>query len=275
MVAMNDDKRDLPIGVFDSGLGGLTVVRELRRQLPSETILYLGDSARVPYGTRSAATVIRYAEKCSSFLMNQGLKMLAVACNTASAVALPSLRRAAEVPVLGVIAAGARAVTATGAHRVGVIGTQGTIRSQAYRRRIGELAPDCQVIEQPAPLFVPLAEEGWTEGEVPELVASRYLSPLVQEKIEVLLLGCTHYPLLLSSIRKTLTRLGSAARVIDSATAMTDQVRQTLEQNNLRSTRSVPGALTCYVTDVPDTFQESAARFLGEAIADVNQVDIL
>lgn len=272
---MRIEKSELPIGVFDSGLGGLTVVREMRRRLPHETILYLGDSARVPYGTRSPATVLRYAKKCSNFLLGEGLKMLAVACNTASSVALPALRADTDLPVLGVIEAGARAVAAAGAKKIGVIGTQGTVNSRAYPQKIGELLQGCQVIQRPAPLFVPLAEEGWTEGEVPELVARRYLEPLVRENIDVLLLGCTHYPLLMATIRATLVSLGSEARVIDSATAMTDQVKETLAKHNLQSPGGQKGQLTCYVTDLPDTFQESAGRFLGEHIADVRQVDIL
>ncbi len=271
---MTNDLKNLPIGVFDSGLGGLTVVQAIRRALPGERILYLGDSARVPYGTRSAGTVVRYAEKCSEFLTGQGLKMLAVACNTASAVALPALRAESRMPVLGVIAAGARAVTSNGATRVGVIGTAGTIRSGAYLREIEALDPTCEVHQQAAPLFVPLAEEGWTEGEVPLLAARRYLEPLVRANIEVLLLGCTHYPLLVKSIAQALHKLDSDARVVDSASAMAAEIKRVLDERDILSDETKGGDLNCFVTDLPDSFEVVATRFLGEKPDRVVEVDI-
>jgi glutamate racemase len=266
--------KDLPIGVFDSGLGGLTVVQEVRRLLPEERIAYLGDSARVPYGTRSAQTVVRYAQKCAAFLFSQGLKALAVACNTASAVALPTLNAESKVPVLGVITAGARAVAASGAKRVGIIGTAGTIRSGAYLREIAAAAPDCEVFQQPAPLFVPLAEEGWVDGELPVLAAMRYLKPLADADIEVLLLGCTHYPLLVSPIAQALKNLDRDIRIIDSATAMAADVERALEENGIRRDRGVEGDLVCFVTDLPASFEEVATRFLGGPPGDVREVDI-
>lgn len=271
---MKQDFKDLPIGVFDSGLGGLTVVREMQKALPSERIVYLGDSARVPYGTRSKETVVRYAQKCSSFLAKKGLKMLAVACNTASAVALPTLRSESETPVLGVITAGARAAIAANAKRIGVIGTTGTVNSGAYLKEISKLAPDCSVFQQPAPLFVPLAEEGWTEGEVPFLAATRYLKPLVKEGIEVLLLGCTHYPLLKSCIEESLKKLGSRATVIDSATAMTTDITSELKRLDLLRDHIFEGSLNCYVTDLPSSFEQVATRFLGSRPKEVQVVDI-
>ncbi|MDJ0762710.1 MAG: glutamate racemase [Myxococcota bacterium] len=271
---MTQALQERPIGVFDSGLGGLTVVREMRRYLPGEHIIYLGDSARVPYGTRSASTVVRYAQKCAAFLVSQGLKMLAVACNTASAVALPTLRAETQVPVLGVIAAGARSVAAHDAQRVGVIGTAGTIQSGAYAREIAALAPHCQVFLQPAPLFVPLAEEGWIEGDVPVLAATRYLKPLADAQIEVLLLGCTHYPLLVSPIKQALKNLNSKAAVVDSATAMTAQIDRTLTDQDLARTGTSLGTLTCFVTDLPASFEDMATRFLGEGPDQVAVVDI-
>lgn len=266
-----------PIGVFDSGLGGLTVVREIRRRLPAEKIVYLGDSARVPYGTRSPETVIRYARKCAAFLDTRDLKLLVVACNTASSVALPALRDDRDVPVLGVITAGARAMAQTGSSIVGVIGTAGTIRSNAYAREIELLAPKVSVHQVPAPLFVPLAEEGWTAGQVPLLAAERYLAPLVDQGVETLLLGCTHYPLLTGTIREALGNLGSQARIIDSATAMTADVEATLATGDMRrQAADDAGSLTCCVTDLPQSFQEVASRFLGETdpLRDVEVVDI-
>jgi glutamate racemase len=271
------DLGDRPIGVFDSGLGGLTVVREIRRQLPGERIVYLGDSARVPYGTRSAQTVIRYARKCSDFLDTLGLKLLVVACNTASSVALPALREDRDVPVLGVITAGARAAVASGAKSVGVIGTLGTIGSNAYTAEIEQLSPETVVHQAPAPLFVPLAEEGWIDGDVPRLAAERYLAPLVEHRIGTLLLGCTHYPLLAGVIGQALANLGSDAAIIDSATAMTHDVKRCLDSDGLRRSAALgDGGLTCYVTDLPGSFREVAGRFLGDtsALSDVEVVDI-
>ncbi len=269
------DTRDLPIGVFDSGLGGLTVVREIRRRLPAETILYLGDNARVPYGTKSAATIERYAANCTRFLLDKGLKLLVVACNTASAVALPTLEKMTDVPVLGVISAGARAVTASAVARIGVIGTQSTISSNAYPEHIARLNPKCQVFQKAAPLFVPLAEEGWTEGEVPLSIATHYLDSLVAEEIDVLLLGCTHYPLLRSSVTRALRNLDSKAKVVDSATVMAADVEAQLKEKKLETSRQKLGPLTCFVTDLPSSFEEVASRFLGEKPEQTIAVDIV
>lgn len=269
------ERAGLPIGVFDSGLGGLTVVREIRRRLPAEDIVYLGDSARVPYGTRSAETVIGYAWKCSRFLVDQGLKMLVVACNTASAVALPSLRDRLDVPVLGVISAGARAaVAASTGGRIGVIGTAGTIASGSYPREIAALDEDAEVHQNPAPLLVPLAEEGWLEGDLPLMAATRYLGPLVERRIDVLLLGCTHYPILAGAIGRALESLGSAAVVVDSATAMAADVGRALALDDMARDEGAPGGLRCFVTDLPASFGEVAGRFLGELVGEVEKVDI-
>lgn len=271
---------NLPIGVFDSGLGGLTVVQAIRRVMPSEKIIYLGDSARVPYGTRSAQTVVRYARTCSGFLTTMGLKMLVVACNTASAVAMPSLQKEIDIPVLGVITAGAKAVvggtfTNGAVSRVGVIGTAGTIQSGAYPAEIASINPDLKVFGQSAPLLVPLAEEGWIDGEVPELAAMRYLEPLVESQIETLLLGCTHYPLLSNSIKRALGRLGSNATVIDSASAMAADVNRTLQDHGLEAPpQHKRQSLNCFVTDRASSFNQVATRFLGEPIGEVEVVDI-
>ncbi len=267
---------DLPIGVFDSGLGGLTVVREIRRALPDESLVYLGDSARVPYGTRSAATVERYAGNCADFLVRQGLKLLVVACNTASAVALPYLRERIDVPVLGVIGAGARAACAVaGEGGIGVIGTAGTIGSGAYPGEIAAIDPRREVHQRPAPLLVPLAEEGWTEGDLPRLAVERYLAPLIAERIEALLLGCTHYPLLREVIERVLRDAGSGAVVINSAEAMAREVKEALDSHGLRREAKGRGRLTCHVTDLPASFREVAERFLGAPLQAVEKVDIV
>lgn len=269
------DKKDLPIGVFDSGLGGLTVVREIRRLLPTETILYLGDSARVPYGTRSSATIERYAANCAKFLLDRGLKLLVVACNTVSATALPTLRKMTDIPVLGVISAGARAVSARAVSRVGVIGTESTIASSAYPEHIRSLCPECSVFSRPTPLFVPLAEEGWILGTVPEAAALHYLTPLVQQDIELLLLGCTHYPVLKQPIAQALHTLGSSAEILDSATVMALDVANALRDGQMESGRSTRSPLTCFVTDLPTSFKAVAVRFLGENPDEVRLVDII
>lgn len=268
------EQRNLPIGVFDSGLGGLTVVREIQRLLPNEQILYLGDNARVPYGTRSAATIERYAANCSGFLLKKGLKLLVIACNTVSAVALSTLRKMTDVPVLGVISAGARAAAESKVSRAGVIGTQSTIASGAYPREIAKLCPDCRVFTRPTPLFVPLAEEGWTEGSVPKAVAAHYLAPLVAENIELLLLGCTHYPLLKKTVSSALASLKSSAKVLDSAAVMASDVERVLKNTDTQTCRAQKSSLTCFVTDLPSSFEEVAGRFLGKNIEKVNYVDI-
>ena len=265
----------LSIGVFDSGLGGLTVVRAIREQLPNERICYLGDNARVPYGTRSPKTIQRYAKNCAEFLLKQGPKMLVVACNTVSAVALPTLRAMTDIPVIGVIEAGAQAVATSGARRIGVIGTQGTIGSNAYVEKIRAAAPHCLVYQKATPLFVPLAEEGWIGGEVPEAVARHYLESLTRKEIDLLLLGCTHYPILADTLRRALTTLCSKATVVDSASSMAASVSHILtEKKMLAPAAAEPASFECFVTDLPATFEEVASRFLGVPPGVTKQIDI-
>jgi glutamate racemase len=190
-------RADAPLGVFDSGLGGLTVVRALREALPGERIVYLGDTARVPYGTKGAATVVKYALGCARQLVARDVKAIVIACNTVSAVAPERLRVELDIPVLEVIEPGARAaVAATRTGRIGVLATAGTIASGAYPRAVAQVSTRAEVVGQPAPLLVPLAEEGWTDGEVPRLVVRRYVEPLAKAGVDVVVLGCTHYPLL-------------------------------------------------------------------------------
>src|SRR5579872_5207306 len=223
--------RDASLGVFDSGLGGLTVVRALREVLPNEHIVYLGDTARVPYGTKGAATVIKYALSCARHLARCDVKALVVACNTVSAVAPEQLRVELDVPVLGVVEPGARAaVEATRTGRIGVLATAGTIASGAYPRAVAQESTRAEVVGQAAPLLVPLAEEGWTEGEVPRLAVRRYLEPLAAAKVDVVVLGCTHYPLLKGVIEdEALAQIGDHVRVVDSAHATAEDVKAFLE----------------------------------------------
>jgi glutamate racemase len=270
-------KRDAPIGVFDSGLGGLTVARAIAARLPGEQLVYLGDTARVPYGTRSANTVLRYARACARHLAKHDVKVLVVACNTVSAVALPILRVELDMPVLGVIEPGARAgVRASRKHRVGVIATVGTVASGAYPQAIASVSTRAEVFQQAAPLLVPLVEEGWLEGDVPRLVARRYLEPLLARGIDALVLGCTHYPLLAPVIRAEAEAIaGASVAVVDSAEATADELAQLLEDRELARTAG-PGSLSMMVTDLPSRFAEVAARFLGRDVEglDVSAIDL-
>jgi glutamate racemase len=275
--------RDLPIGVFDSGLGGLTVVREIRRALPSESIVYLGDTARVPYGTRSSTTVVRYARGCARLLIERGVKALVVACNTVSAVALDVLRAELDVPVLGVVEPGAQAAVDAAlalegelGHPVsiGVLGTASTVASGAYPRSVATLSTRLEVHAAKAPLLVPLVEEGWVDGEVPRLAVERYVAPLLQQAVRVLVLGCTHYPLLRETIALVAARLSpDRVVIVDSAEATARALESLLEERNLRATGG-RASLELLVTDAPGAFGAAASRFLGEPASAPLQVDI-
>jgi glutamate racemase len=269
--------RDAPLGVFDSGLGGLTVVRALRETLPDEHIVYLGDTARVPYGTKGAATVIKYALSCARHLAARDVKALVVACNTVSAVAPERLRIELDVPVLGVVEPGARAaVEATRTGRVGVLATAGTIASGAYPRAVAQLSTRTEVVGQAAPLLVPLAEEGWVDGDVPRQVVRRYLEPLAMAEVDVVVLGCTHYPLLRAVIDEQVRALiGAHVTIVDSAQATGAHVREFLQARNLARPVGEGGGLTgLLVTDMPQRFREMASRFLGADVGEVEQVDL-
>jgi glutamate racemase len=267
---------DAPLGVFDSGLGGLTVVRALRARCPAEDIVYLGDTARVPYGTRSAETVVRYALGCARVLLGRGVKAIVVACNTVSAVALEMLRVELDRPVLGVIVPGARAaVAAAQGGAVGVLGTTGTIASGAYPRAVASLSTRTEVFGQAAPLLVSLAEEGWLAGEVPRLVARRYLEPLVAARVRCVVLGCTHFPLLASVIEAEAMALAhEPLPIVDSASATADDVGHFLAERDRAARRARRGKLELMVTDLPKSFSTVAERFLGEPIGDVQQIDL-
>ncbi|MBP8976156.1 MAG: glutamate racemase [Bacteroidetes bacterium] len=267
---MNDPKQ--PIGVFDSGVGGLTVVRALTSILPNENIVYFGDTARVPYGSKSSQVVREYALQDTEILLQNNVKMIIVACNTVSAVALDVVKKKANLPVFGVIAPGAEAaVRATRNKRIGVIGTLGTILSNAYTRAIQQIDKSVTVFGQPCPLFVPLAEEGWIEHKATELIAKEYLFPLTTEKIDTLVLGCTHYPILRPTITKVIP---STITLIDSAEATAQVVREYLLSSGLANPSTLKPNLQFFVSDVPHRFTEIGERFLGKKLGKVNRISL-
>jgi glutamate racemase len=273
-------RSDAPLGVFDSGLGGLTVVRALRDECPAEDIVYLGDNARVPYGTRSPATIVRYAQSCAKALSERGVKAIVVACNTVSSVALEMLRAELDLPVSGVIVPGARAAAAAaGEAPVGVLGTAGTIASGAYRRALASLSSRTEIVGQAAPLLVSLAEEGWLDGEVPELVVRRYIAPFFgadgAPRVGCVVLGCTHFPLFRELIARELAaRAGGPVPVVDSAVETARDVRGFLDDRGMARSGGGEGKLQILVTDMPKSFAEVASRFLGAALGSVEQVDL-
>lgn len=258
-----------PIGIFDSGIGGLTVFKEVSRMLPSEDILYLGDTARVPYGIRSAETVARYSFECTDFLMNKRVKVLVVACNTVSAISLAEIRDRVTIPVIGVIEPGAlAAVAATTNKKIGVIGTEATIRSSAYFKAIKALDDAVEVSGLACPLFVPLVEEGWTEGEIARLVAEKYLSRLKDRGIDTIVLGCTHYPLLKQVIQEVM----NGVAIIDSAVETGKALKSVLADGPLLKQSREPGAHSFFVTDSTEKFVAVGERFLGREIRDIERV---
>jgi glutamate racemase len=260
------------IGVFDSGVGGLTVLREIARALPNEDCIYLGDTARLPYGNKSQDTVTKFALKNSDFLVSLGIKFLVIACNTAASAGLKEVKEHLTIPTTGVIKPEARrAATATRNKKVGVIGTRSTIASGAYERAIHKHDPGITVITQPCPLFVPLAEEGWFEDEVTRTVAERYLGEVVGKGIDTLVLGCTHYPLLKKVIAET---VGRDVALVDSAVPIALEVKETLEQMGLLRDDNRARLLTYYVTDDPKNFRRVGEAFLGFPLDDVRHVDI-
>ena len=260
----------LPIGIFDSGIGGLTVVHALTTHLPNENIVYFGDTARVPYGPKSPQVVREYAAQDADFLMSRDVKMVVIACNTVSSVALDVVQKRAKVPVVGVIAPGAEAaVQASAKRRIGVIGTRATVNSNAYAHAIRQLDPEVQVFSRECPLFVPLAEEGWVDHPATHLVAKEYLFPLTLEKIDTLILGCTHYPILSQAIRGALN--GSVA-LIDSGEAAALQVARVLDEKGLRNPSPLAPHLQFFVSDLPAKFGEIGERFLGHTMGRVQRV---
>jgi glutamate racemase len=279
----NQSIQNLPIGIFDSGVGGLTVYRALHNRLPNERFIYLGDTARVPYGTKSLATVERYAIENSLFLASQGIKMLVVACNTASALALPKIREAIGLDVVGVIGPGGRKaveITKEKTHpKIGVIATEATVQSNAYAEAIRRASESAEVFQTPCPLFVPLAEEMWTAEPETFSIARKYLQKLIDKDIDALVLGCTHYPILREVIQQT---IGENVKLIDSGEATADEVANLLKEKNLESTltnqnrsrRLCDDLDHFYVTDAAERFARVAERFLGSPPAKLEAIEL-
>lgn len=254
-----------PIGVFDSGLGGLTVVKELLKELPDENIVYFGDTARIPYGNRSREIVTRYSAQCIRFLLSKDIKMVVIACNTASSSSVETLTTRFDIPILGVIRPGAKAaVDATRSGRIGVIGTSGTIRSKAYPNAIREINPDILVIDEACSLFVPIVEEGWSNTEVAHLTAERYLDNLKKQEVDTVVLGCTHYPLLEQTISKV---MGPGVKLINPAVGTARQTREVLKKRNLLREPGSEPVVSFYVSDFGQSFQRIGSHFLNREIA--------
>ena len=272
---------NLPIGIFDSGVGGLTVYRALHDRLPNEHFIYLGDTARVPYGTKSLSTVERYALENSQFLASIGIKMLVVACNTASAVALPALRAKIGIDLIGVIGPGGRKaveIAECDGPRIGVIATEATVGSNAYANAIKRACDSATVLQTACPLFVPLAEEGWTGEPETASIAERYLSPVRKFDADAVVLGCTHYPILRDVIQRT---LGADVKLIDSGEATADEVRVLLEEKGLSNPNEIRGDRSLcddldhfYVTDAAERFSRVAERFLGAKPSRLEAVEL-
>ena len=261
-----------PIGVFDSGLGGLTVAKAIKAKLPNENIVYLGDTARVPYGNKSTLLVTDYATQIINFLLEENAKLIVVACNTASALALPALQSEFQVQILGVILPGSKAaVHATRNKHVGVIGTIATINSKAYTKALNEIESSIQITAQACPLFVPLVEEGWLNGPVPSEITDSYLKSISGANVDTLILGCTHYPLLKPIIQE---HVNDNTILIDSAVAVAEEAATILLEKKMRADSSNKGLLKCFVTDSPIQFESIAERFLGYSLDNVRTVPI-
>lgn len=257
--------------MFDSGIGGLTVVRELLRQLPDERLLYFGDTARLPYGTKSGETVTRFTLEAAEFLREHDIKALVVACNTASAYALPALQERLTLPVVGVIESGARAaLEATRNRKIGVIGTSATVASLAYHRAVERLATGVEIVAHACPLFVPLAEEGWTHHEVTRLVAREYLAPMAARGVDTVVLGCTHYPILKDVIQEA---VGPQVRLVDAGEGTARALSERLEAEGLRAPKSAsPPEHRIFLSDLLPAFRATSERFLGQKLPPVEVV---
>jgi len=262
---------DKPIGIFDSGIGGLTVFQEIRRVLPRERLVYLGDTARFPYGTKSPATVTRYSLENSAFLLKHQVKMLVVACNTASAYSLEVIRERFPLPAIGVVEPGAKAAAAVSGGRIGVIATEVTVHSEAYPEAIRRLNPSLAVFSQACPLLVSLVEEGWLDNEIARKITEHYLANLRKSKIDTLVLGCTHYPLLKRTIGEV---MGEGVHIIDSAETVSQEVASLLEEKGMLRTEG-EGESEIYVTDFPQRFERVGRLFFGGDLPAVVQVDLI
>ncbi len=260
-----------PIGIFDSGIGGLTVVKELIKLLPKENLVYFGDTARVPYGTRSVKLIKQYALEDAAFLEQFDIKILIIACNTASAVAVDLLKSALIIPVTGVIEpVVSAALNISKKKRIGVIGTTATISSQAYNKQIHSQEPDVLVYGQPCPLLVSLVEEGWVDDEITRLTIRKYLEPLLQKEIDTIILGCTHFPVIKELIQD---ETGPEITLIDSGQETAKVVKKMLDNMEIEANNKSDGSFKCYVSDIPDKFDEVGTRFLGEPVINAKRVD--
>lgn len=269
---MSTKYNEKPIGVFDSGIGGLTVVKRLSSVLPNEHIVYFGDTARVPYGSKSNSTVIEYSIQNTNFLLHKNVKLVVVACNTASSIALPDLQKKFNVPVVGVILPGANmAVSETQNGKIGVIGTRATINNHAYSKTIKKINNKIEVFEKACPLFVPLAEEGWTHHRATYEIAEEYLKELKKHHIDTLVLGCTHYPILADVIQEV---IGSNVKLIDSGIATAEIVKNEIYKLGLETNHKGHPNLELFVSDIPTKFQEVAELFLGRKVSKALKVDL-
>jgi glutamate racemase len=269
---VNITDKQKPIGVFDSGIGGLTVVKRLASTLPNENIIYFGDTARVPYGSKSNSTVIEYSIQNTRFLLQKNVKAVIVACNTASSIAIPDLKKMFDIPIIGMIEPGSKMALQKSSNKmIGVIGTRATIANLAYSSEIKKMNDKAQVFEKPCPLFVPLAEEGWIKHRATFEIAEEYLSELRESGIDTLVMGCTHYPILSEVIQKV---IGSEVTLIDSGVASSELIKQELEKLNLLSVSDSTGSQEYYVSDIPAKFKEVAELFLGREIDHVHKVDL-
>lgn len=264
------DKR--PIGVFDSGVGGLTVLREIMEMMPYEDVIYFGDTARIPYGSKSEQTVKKFAYQCAKFLYDKGVKTIVIACNTASAVAIDYLKDRFDIPVIGVIEPGARgAVEATKNGRIGVIGTYATIGSSAYQNKIMEKMPEAEIVGIPCPLFVPIVEEGWEYSEVARLTARQYLAELMEHDVDSLVLGCTHYPILRHTIGQV---LGEKVRLVNPAFETAKELKEMLRENGMTKNDFVKAVYRYYVSDAPEKFRRIGGNFLKKEIELLEEIQI-
>jgi glutamate racemase len=269
---MNFMEREKPLGVFDSGIGGLTVVKRIISILPLENLVYFGDTARVPYGSKSNSTVIEYSIQDTKFLLSKNVKLIVVACNTASSVALNELRKRFDISVIGMIEPGAvMALENTKNGRIGVIGTSATVNNKAYSEKIKKLEPKILVYEKACPLFVPLAEEGWINHKATYLIAEEYLKELKDHKVDTVVLGCTHYPILFNVIQEI---LGDDVTLIDSGVAAAKVVMEELDRLALHSNSNSPGIQDYYVSDIPQKFMEISQIFMGKNLEHVKKVDL-
>ncbi|MBZ0201941.1 MAG: glutamate racemase [Ignavibacteria bacterium] len=266
------DEASRPIGVFDSGVGGLTVVKELNKLLPNEKIVYFGDTGRVPYGNKSRETIIHYSLQVAYFLMKKKIKMLVVACNTASSVSLPTLKRHFHIPIIGVIEPGAKtAIETTKTGKIGVIGTLGTVRSNSYKKALKKIKKNVNVLQDPCPLFVHLAEDGWNKNKIAQMVSDEYLKIFEGKGIDTLILGCTHYPLLKDVIQRS---VGKKVQLIDSGKETAKEVEQILSKKSLLNPYKMTekNHSVFYVSDFPHKFKEVSQRFLSKELKHVHKV---